>query len=97
MIWENPLSAGLVAEPGPRPFVKADGLRKVYVQEMLRTHDMDASSRSHAMSRLAERAVEFFSGQLWQVQWHTMTFSVRNTGMEPDQDSEIWRWEVWVS
>lgn len=88
---------GVVQDPGPRPFIKAAGLRKVYVQELVEVQNLDITGRTYAMGRLAQRAVEFFHSQPWEIQWHTMEFRVVGNGQHPDvEGSELWRWEVWV-
>jgi hypothetical protein len=89
-------AGAFVPDVDPKPFVKAAGLRKAYLQQVVAPEDLTVHGRADLMPRLAERAVEFFYSQEWEVQWHTLTFSVRKTGMEPDGDSELWRWEAWV-
>jgi hypothetical protein len=85
---------GIVADPGPAPVVKASGLRKVYIQERVDLKDL-GTGRGYLLARLATRAVDFLESQAWQIEWHTLEFKVKRTGMEGD-DAELWRWEVWV-
>jgi hypothetical protein len=88
---------GYVKDPGPKPFIKAQGLRKVYVQQAVGSENLNIDGRRHLMSELAVRAVDFLYAQGWEVQWHTLEFKVRRTGMEFDHTTELWRWEAWVS
>jgi hypothetical protein len=87
---------GVVQDPGPKPFVPAQGLRKVYIQEQVASENLNVDGRRYIMAKLAERAMDFLASQSWQIEWHTLTFQVKRTGMESDPNAELWRWEVWV-
>lgn len=87
---------GIVDNPGPRPLIKASGLRRVYIQERVDSVNLNIDGRRYLMARLTERAMDFLNSQAWQIEWHTLEFKVKRTGFEGDDDAELWRWEVWV-
>ena len=85
------------ADPGPKPFVKAEGRRKLVVQLGASGDTVRVpADRQEQMSILAARAVGVFASSGRAVEWHTLTFRVDRTGMELLPDEEFWRWEVWA-
>lgn len=85
------------ADPGPKHFAKAEGRRKLVVQEGVDpVHLASVEARQDMMATLAARAMGVFGSSGREVDWHTLTFQVTRTGMELLPNEELWRWEVWA-
>lgn len=88
---------GIEPDPGRRPFIPADGPRKLSVQITVAVRDIErAEDHQERMAELAARAVGVFARSGLQVDWHTLAFRVDRTGMELLPDDQLWRWEVWA-
>jgi len=83
-----------------KPFVKASGLRKFYMQIGIRLADIERSEdHQRLMGEFAERAVRWLGEQAVDIQWHTLRFEVVTMGEEFGEDTghQAWRWSVWAS
>lgn len=94
---------GGVPDPGPKPVVKPSGLRKFYHQALFRGEDKPklpgATYRAQFAAEQAKRALDWFAEQEnfgVVIHWHTLEMRVHRTGVEPDPDYELWRWEIWA-
>lgn len=88
------------SRPGftPKPFIKADGPRILYVQQVVDVEDVShADAHQELMGEFAARAVRWFGEQMLEIQWHTLRFEVVRSGMESDGYEQHWRWSVWAS
>lgn len=91
-------------DPGPKPVVKASGLRKFHCQTSFEGEDnppgpASMTYRGSKMAQDSQRAMRWFAEQERQgvkIHWHTLQFSIQRSGMEPHRDVELWRWEVWA-